>query len=153
MCDTHGGYRFLTIQNKLPVLDETGHNLECLCSCGASLVKSESVQSLQDRLDVVLSEKFLYKFLYVPFSKRATPGRTRLTQPPLLDLPRCYSKSRENLHQYFYDDVGNGRRKRDPCVDIKPAEESLDRLEQVDESIIARSNILYRLIRSDVTSV
>ena len=71
----------------------------------------------------------------------------RLTQSPLLDLPRCNGKSGENLHQYFYDDVGNGRRKRDPCVDIKPAQESLDRLEQVDEGVIARIDILYRLIR------
>jgi hypothetical protein len=75
----------------------------------------------------------------------------RLTQSSLLDLPRCHSKSGENLHQYFYDNVGNGRRKRDPCVNIKPAEESPDRLEQVDESIIARTNMLYRLIRLNVT--
>jgi hypothetical protein len=77
----------------------------------------------------------------------------RLTQLPLLDLPRCHSKSGENLHQYFYDDVGNGRRKRDPCVNIKSAEESLDGLEQLDEGIIARTNILYRLIRLNVTRV
>ena len=130
------------------MLDEAVHNLECLCPCGASFVKREPVQSLQDSLDVVLSQKFLHEFLYVPVSKRATLGRMRLTQSPLLDLPRCHSKSGENLHQYFYDDVGNGWRKRDPCVDIKPAQESLDRLEQVYESIIARIDIFYRLIRS-----
>ena len=77
----------------------------------------------------------------------------RLTQSPLLDLPRCHSKSGENLHQYFYDNVGNGRRKRDPCVNIKAAEESLDGLEQVYEGIIARADILYRLIHSNVTQI
>ena len=65
----------------------------------------------------------------------------------MLDLPRCNGKSGENLHQYLYDNVGNGRRKRDPRVNIKPAEESLDRLEQVYKSVIARIDILYRLIR------
>ena len=75
----------------------------------------------------------------------------RLTQSPLVDLLRCHSKSRENLHQYFYDNISDSWCKRDPCVNIKSAEESLDGLEQIDESIIARSNILYRLIRSNVT--
>jgi hypothetical protein len=77
----------------------------------------------------------------------------RLTESPLLDLPRCCSKSGENFHQYLYDNVSDGRRKRDrsPCVNIKSAEESLDGFEQVDESIIARTNTLYRLMQLNVT--
>ena len=38
--DKHGGHSFLTIQNNSPVLDETVHNFERLCSRDASLVKS-----------------------------------------------------------------------------------------------------------------
>jgi hypothetical protein len=133
------------------VLDEAIHNLECLCSCGPSLVESESVQSLQNSLNVVLSKNFIYKFLYVAFSKTTTSARMRLTQSALLDLPRCNGKSGENFHQDFYENVSDGRRKRDPCVDIKSAEESLDGLEQLDESNIARADTLYSLIRSNVT--
>ena len=76
-----------------------------------------------------------------------------LTQPPLLDLPRCYSKSGENFNQYFYDNVGNHRRKRDSCVNVKSAEESLDGPEQLDESIIAFADVLYRLMYLNVTKI
>ena len=79
----------------------------------------------------------------------------RLTQSPLLDVPRCHSKSGENFHQYLYDNIGDGWRKRDrsPCVNVKSAEESLDGLEQLDESIIARTDTLYRLMHLNVTRI
>ena len=45
----------------------------------------------------------------------------------------------------------HGFRERDLCINVEPAEEALDGLEQVDESVIACANILRRLIHSDVT--
>ena len=78
-----------------------------------------------------------------------------LTESPLVDLPCCYRKGGENFHQYLYDNVSDGRRKRDrsPCVNIKSAEESLDGFEQLDESIIARTNTLYRLMQLNITGM
>jgi len=61
------------------VLDEAVHNFECLYSSGLSLVKGESVQSLQDSLDVVLSKDFLYEFLCAAFSKSTTSSRMKPT--------------------------------------------------------------------------
>ena len=72
--------------------------------------------------------------------------RTTLTQSSLLDLPCCQSESSENFNYYLYDNVLHGCRNWDPCIDIEPAEEALDGLEQVYESIIARANVLYRLV-------
>ena len=59
----------LTIHEHVDILDETVDNLESLSGCRPSLVLGESVQPLQDRLDVLLSETFLYKFDCVAFSK------------------------------------------------------------------------------------
>jgi hypothetical protein len=60
----------LTVHDHPHILDETVDNLEGL-SCGnPSLVLRESVESLQDRIDVLLS--FLYKFDWIALSK-ATP--------------------------------------------------------------------------------
>jgi hypothetical protein len=61
----------LTVHDHARILDETVDDLESL-SCGSpSLVLRESVQPLQDRLDILLSEKFLYKFDCVMLSKIA----------------------------------------------------------------------------------
>ena len=53
--------RQLTINNHPHTLDETVDNLESL-SCGSSgFVMCETVQPLQNRFDVLLSENLLYK--------------------------------------------------------------------------------------------
>ena len=72
--------------------------------------------------------------------------RTTLTQSSLVDLPCRQSESCENFNYYLYDNVRHGCRDWDPCINIEPAEEALDGLEQVYESIIARANVLYRLM-------
>jgi hypothetical protein len=46
-------------------MDKTINNFECLRSGGMSLVQSESVQSPEDSLDLILSNNFLYEFLCV----------------------------------------------------------------------------------------
>ena len=74
----------------------------------------------------------------------------RLTQSPLLDLLCCHSKSGEDFHQYLYDNVSDCWCKGDSSVNIKSAEESLDGLEQLDESFIARTNVLYPLVHLKV---
>ena len=60
---------WLTFYDHPHILDETVNDLESL-SCGSpSLISRESVQSLQDRLDILLSEMLLYKFDCVAVSK------------------------------------------------------------------------------------
>jgi hypothetical protein len=139
-------YNILTVQDDPPILDKTIHNFKGLRSGGTSLVQSESVQPLQDSLNLILSKNFLYEFLCVALSESTEPARTRLTQSSLLDLPRCQSKSSENLHQYLYDNVRYGCCKRDLCIDVESVQEVPDGFEQVDKSIITRANILYCLI-------
>ena len=60
---------FLTVHDDRHVLDEAVNNLESLsCSC-PSLIFCESVQPLEDRLDVFLCENFLDDFDCVALSK------------------------------------------------------------------------------------
>ena len=68
--------RLLTIHDHPHTLDEAVNNLESLNCCSSSLVLRESVKPLQDRLDIVLSEGFLYEFDYVALS-RVTRQRER----------------------------------------------------------------------------
>ena len=59
----------LTVHDLRHILHEAVDDLENL-SCGSpSLVLRETVQSLQDRLDVLLPENFLYRFDCYAISK------------------------------------------------------------------------------------
>ena len=68
------GQRFITQINSLTVydhphiLEKAVDNLERLRCRRPSLVLGEPVQSLKNRIDLILSEKLLYKFLCVPLS-------------------------------------------------------------------------------------
>jgi len=82
-----GQVHFLTVNNDLHTLDETVDNLEGVNCCSPSFVVSESVQSLQDRLDVLLSEHFLYELDCDGLNKGNTPERIdSLVRPCLSSL-------------------------------------------------------------------
>jgi hypothetical protein len=53
---------FFTIHDHPHILDETIDDFESLRCGRPSLVLGESIQPLQHRFDLVLSQKFLYKF-------------------------------------------------------------------------------------------
>ena len=54
--------RLRTVHGRAHILDKTVDYLEGL-SCGSpKLILREPIQPLQDRLNIPLSEKFLYKF-------------------------------------------------------------------------------------------
>jgi hypothetical protein len=72
----------LTIRDHTHILDEAVDDLERL-SCGSSsLVLCESVQPLQDRLNVLPTEASLYKFDCIALSKvTGQQERTHLVVP------------------------------------------------------------------------
>ena len=55
----------LTVQNHAHILDETVDDLESLRCGSPSHILRESVQPLQDCLEFLLPEEFLYKFYWV----------------------------------------------------------------------------------------
>jgi hypothetical protein len=59
----------LTVHDHPHILDETVNDPKRLRCRRPGLVLGESVQPLKNRLDTILSEKFLYKFLCIPFSR------------------------------------------------------------------------------------
>jgi len=89
-CSEDGGLkakvRLLTIHDHPHTLDKTVNDLKNV-SCGSqSLVACESVQPLQDRLEVLLSENFLHRFDCVELSKVTASARM-----DSLDRPRLSS--------------------------------------------------------------
>jgi hypothetical protein len=58
----------LTVYDHPHVLYKTVDDLKCLGCRRPSLVLGEPVQSLKNPLDVILSEKLLYKYLCTSFS-------------------------------------------------------------------------------------
>ena len=52
----------LTVRDHAHILDETVDDLEGLRCSSSSFILRESVQPVQDRLDVLLSENFLHIF-------------------------------------------------------------------------------------------
>jgi hypothetical protein len=61
--------RKLTIHDGPPMSDKTVNNFEGLSSSRPTLVKREPIQSLDSRLDVLLSPKLTHKLLCVQFSQ------------------------------------------------------------------------------------
>ena len=60
---------FLTVHDDPHIQDETVDDLERLSSSSPSLANGESVQPMQDSLDFLLSENFLYEFDCVALSE------------------------------------------------------------------------------------
>jgi hypothetical protein len=59
----------LTIDDHPHILEETIHDLKRLRCRRPSLVLGQSVQPLKNSLDIILSEKLLYKFLCIALSQ------------------------------------------------------------------------------------
>ncbi len=74
----------LTIHDHAHILDETVNYVECLTCGSPSLVLRESVQPLQDGLDIILSEGFLHKFDCAALSKVKTSARKDPLDRPCL---------------------------------------------------------------------
>ena len=74
----------LTVYDHSHIMDETIDNFKRLRCCCPSLVLSESVQPLKNRLDFILSEKLLYKFFCLLLSLRNIPVKTDLLGRPCL---------------------------------------------------------------------
>lgn len=72
-------HTLLTIQSNLPMLDKAIHNFEGLRSGGPGLILGESVQALQNILDLVLSKHFHHVFLFVASIKRKISAKGTLT--------------------------------------------------------------------------
>ena len=81
-CRATSRMHLLTIHDHAHILDETVNDLKCLTCGSPSLILRESVQPLQDGLDVILSESFLHKFDCAALSKvRHQRERTHLIVP------------------------------------------------------------------------
>ena len=65
----------LTIHELPHILDKSVDNSKCMSCGGSSLVLSESVQHLQNCLDVLLLEKSIYKLDYAALRKCKTSAR------------------------------------------------------------------------------
>jgi hypothetical protein len=75
----------LTVHDHPHILDETVDDLKCLCCRRPSLVLGKSVQSLKNRIDLILSKKLLYKFLCISLSQvMNTPVNTDSLGRPCL---------------------------------------------------------------------
>jgi len=71
----------------------------------------------------------------------------------LLELFGHKGKNGQQFHHDLDDDLPHGRCGRNIGINIQSGEEMVDGLEDVDECIIARTNVFGRLIRLVVTRV
>lgn len=81
--------------------DKSIDDFENLSRGRTSLVQGEPIQSLESRLDVILSAKLFDEFLCVAWVKCHTI-KDELTKPSLTDLLGCKSEGREQFYYYLY---------------------------------------------------
>jgi hypothetical protein len=72
----------LTVYDHPHILEETVDDLKRLRCRRPSLVLGQSVEPLENRIDIILSEKLLYKFLCIALSQaKCWQKRTNLVVP------------------------------------------------------------------------
>jgi hypothetical protein len=94
---------------------------------------------------------FLVKFGRGPLSNFILHWPIQLTRSTLLHLLRCNREYREHLNHDFHEYLRNILVRRNPSsVNPKALEEELNALEEVDEHIVARLDILRCLQDIDI---
>ena len=73
-----------------------------------------------------------------------------LTKSALLDLLGRKSERGEQFYYYLHQNIGQGWRRRDPGINTKSAEEVFERRKQINERVVARTDIFDRLRNLDV---
>jgi hypothetical protein len=63
------------------------------------------------------------------------------------------SKRRDQFHNYLHQNACQGRRRRDPGIDIEPAQEVLEAPEKVNQCIVASTHFVGRLGELDVREI
>src|SRR6266702_1053422 len=79
--------------------------------------------------------------------------RGRLTCPSLLHLPRYNRKNSKDLNHYLHDGVPHRLCCRHLGICLEPSEEAFNALEDIDERISARNNVLCRLCGFGIRTV
>ena len=80
-------------------------------------------------------------------------SQKELTKSTLLDLLGRKSERREQFYNDLYQNVCQCRRRRDPGVNSKSAEEVLERRKQIDERVITGTDVFDRLRDLNVTVI
>ena len=117
--------------------------------------EGEPIQPLEGRLNLLLSLKLPHKFLCFALSQFSpvTTNSVRLTKSSLFDLLRRKSKCREELYHYLQQNVCQGWRRRNPSIDTESTQEVLEGRKQVDQCVIASTDVFDRLWDLDVTEM
>ena len=71
----------------------------------------------------------------------------------MLDLLGRKSEGGEEFYDYLHQDICQNWRRRDPGIYAKSAEEVLERRKQVEECLVARTDVFDRLRDLDVTEI
>jgi hypothetical protein len=82
-------------------------------------------------------------------------SQDKLTKPSLLDLLGGKSESRKKFYYYLHQNACQSWRRRDLGINTKSAEEVLEGREQIEECLVASTDVFNRLpVRNlDVTEI
>ena len=86
-------------------------------------------------------------------SVKRHPNQDELTESSLLDLLGYECEGTEKLDDYIHENVCQGWRRRDPNINIKSAEEVLERPKHNDKCVVAGTDVFDRLRNIDVTEI
>ena len=80
-------------------------------------------------------------------------NQDKLTKSSLLDLLSYECEGREKLYDYLHENVCQGRRRWDPNINTKSAEEALERRKHNDKRVVASANVFDCLRDLGVTEI
>jgi hypothetical protein len=104
----------------------------------------ESVQSLEYRLDLAISQQLLCELLCVALRVRGSRlrfySKTLLTESSSADLFLRDGKYRNQLDHDFRDNIRHQRVQGDPGINMETFEEVSEAFEEFEEGVIARAH-------------
>ena len=96
---------------------------------------------------------FFINFSVLSSVKYLISSQDKLTESSLLDLLGCKSESREQFYDDLHQNVCQGWRRRDSGINTKSGEEIVEGRKEIQECIIASTDVFDRLLDLNVTEI
>ena len=134
----------LTVYDRPHILEETIDDIKRLRGRHPSLIQGQSVQPLKNRIDIILSQELLYKFLCIALDRQCI-NKDELTWSSLPNLVCHDREGGEQLHHYLHNYLRHSGCRRDLGVNVETIQKAFYRLKQFNDRFQVGNDALERL--------
>jgi hypothetical protein len=138
----------LTVNDYLHIIQKTMNDGQCLCHGHPGLFLRESVQSLEYRLDLAISQQLLCELLCNTSQVNGSGynySETVLTESSSTYLSFRHGKNCNQLNHDFRDNIRHQRIQCDPGINLETLEKVSEKLKEFEKGVVTRAHSISRL--------